>query len=185
MWVTVAIVSLVAVAVLVGLAMLARKMLRRSMLRSQYGDEYQRVVQQTGDRKVAERELLERRRRVKSLKLRSLDEAESRRFGDRWRAVQARFVDAPGPAVDEAHWLLEEVMKTRGFPAEDERHIHDDMSALRPGVAASFRRAREIAHRNRAAGATTEELREAMVHYKELFEVLIDERAHARRSATA
>lgn len=187
LWITVGVVSLLAIAVLAALGMMARKMVRRSMLRSHFGDEYHHLVRETGNRRLAERQLKERTRRVQSLKLRDLDPAETRRFGDRWNAIQAKFVDAPGPAVEEAHWMIEEIMKSRGFPAEDERHIYEDVSVARPEVAQSFRRAREIAHKNRTAGATTEELREAMIRYRELFEALVETgmKTHAPRRATA
>lgn len=149
---------------------------RRSMgLRRQFGPEYEREVRTQG-RTAAETELERRERRVHALEIRPLSREDRERFGEEWRAVQARFVDDPGGSVSEADRLVGEVMRARGYPVGEFEQRAADVSVDHPVVVQSYRAAHEIALRHRSGGANTEDLRKAMVHYRALFEDLLGER---------
>jgi hypothetical protein len=147
---------------------------RRQALRSHYGPEYDRMVDKLGSRAKAEDELARRRQRVEKLELRPLPADERTHFGRAWAGLQARFVDDPRAAVTEAHRLLVEVMKARGFPEEDLEQRRADLSAELPQVVDHYREALAIADRNRQGSASTEDLRQALVHYRVLFQALLE-----------
>jgi FtsZ-interacting cell division protein ZipA len=113
------IVAIVLIALVVGALVLARQR-RSQQLQEGFGPEYERTVSERGDRKQAEAELLERRKRHDRFEIRDLDPAARDRYADRWRSAQRRFVDEPGPAVGEADALVMEVMRDRGYPVADE-----------------------------------------------------------------
>jgi FtsZ-interacting cell division protein ZipA len=146
----------------------------REELQKQFGPEYQRTVDKLGDRGKAEDDLEKRRERVKKLEIRPLSEEERRRFAGEWQRVQARFVDDPGGAIADAHSLVTEVMKSRGYPIADIPQREADLSVAVPAVVDRYRQAREIAERNKRGQASTEDLRNAMVHYRSLFEALLE-----------
>src|SRR5262249_53618914 len=106
---------------------------------------------------------------------------ESDRFTESWRAVQARFVDAPREAVAQADHLVREVMAARGYPTSDFEQRASDISVDHPHVVQNYRAAPDIAVRDAAGKATTEDLREAMVHYRALFEDLVANEVHVSR----
>jgi hypothetical protein len=150
---------------------------RRSReLRQRFGQEYDYTVREVGDKKKAEEELQARRQRVESLNLRTLGEDERQRFNDSWKSVQAQFVDQPAEAVGEADRLVQEVMMARGFPVSDFEQRAADVSVLYPDLVHDYRAARQIADRNERGEADTEDLRQAMVHYRALFEELLETR---------
>lgn len=148
---------------------------RTDQLRRHYGVEYDHTERQLGRRR-AEQELVSREKRVEHLDIRPLTPAQRTRFTDEWRRVQAQFVDDPEAAVAQGDLMVEEVMKTRGYPlAEFDQRIAD-LSVHHAGVVQNYRAAREIATRQREGQATTEDLRRAMVYYRELFEDLVEDR---------
>ena len=141
-------------------------------LRQKFGPEYERAVQTHGSERKAEAKLEDREERVEKLKIRDLDSTERERFSKRWESVQSRFVDSPKGAVTEADDLVSSVMKARGYPVSDFDQRAADISVDHPRVVENYRSAREIALRVEK-GATTEDLRTAMIHYRSLFEELV------------
>jgi hypothetical protein len=183
----VTIVIAVAVMVVAGIAiwLFARKR-RTERLRTQFGGaEYTRAVKEGGSRRHAEAGLDERTDRVESLHIRPLGPGDRARFVESWRRVQARFVDSPGGAVTEADQLLGDVMSTRGYPVSDFAQRAADISVDYPLVLDNYRSAHEIAIRQTRGQAITEELRQAMIHYRTLFDELVAEPELARAKAAS
>lgn len=147
---------------------------RRRGLRKRFGPEYERTVHDVGNVRRAEATLEARAKRVERLQIRPLSAADSARFSETWRELQTRFVDAPQAAVTEADQLIGEVMTARGYPLGDFDQRSADISVDHPGVVAHYRAARDIARRQGSGEATTEDLRQALVHYRALFEDLLD-----------
>jgi hypothetical protein len=177
---TTAILLLILIIVVIAVAVLLFLQRRRSAeLQKKYGLEYQRAVGELGDERKAEAELAAREKRVRSLHIRALTAEEQARFGDAWKKAQARFVDAPSQAAAEADILVKELMQTRGYPVGDFEQRAADISVDHPEVVSNYRAAREIALRNNAGKATTEDIRQAMVHYRSLFEELLETREPA------
>ena len=149
---------------------------RTERLRTQFGGtEYTRAVKEGGGRRQAEAVLDKRAERVEGLHIRPLGPGDRARFVESWRRVQARFVDGPGGAVTEADQLLGDVMSTRGYPVGDFEQRAADISVDHPSVLENFRAAHEIAVRQTRGQASTEELRQAMIHYRTLIEELVAE----------
>ncbi len=156
---------------------------RSERLRAQFGgSEYDRALKKDGSRRHAEAGLKERTERVESLNIRPLAPGDRARFVESWRRVEARFVDGPGGAVTEADQLLGDVMSTRGYPVSDFDQRAADISVDHPLVLQNYRTAHEIALRQTKGQANTEDLRQAMIHYRTLFEELVGEPelAHAK-----
>ena len=173
----------VVVLIALGLFILIRQ--RRSQsLREQFGPEYRHAVKQYGDASKAEAELAAREKRVHKLEIRVLAPEEHNRFADAWRKAQTRFVDEPSKAIGEANGLIKEVMQTRGYPVGDFEQRTADISVDHPNVVTNYRAAHYIASRNNKGEATTEDLRQAMVHYRSLFEELLDTTEPAKKEAT-
>ena len=180
-WIVIAI-AIVVVLALVGWAAARRR--RTATLRDRFGNEYDRVVQERGDRRAAEQELAARRAHRESLDIHPLTSSAQREYADRWKTTQATFVDSPSLAVTEADVLVQSVMRDRGYPISDAKERMADVSVDHPEVMDHFRSAGRIAGRARDGQATTEDLRQAMVHYRELFaRLLTDDESPARRSA--
>jgi hypothetical protein len=159
---------------------------RTAKLRTQFGGtEYDRAVKEGGSRRHAEAGLKERTERVDSLNIRPLAPGDRARFMESWRRVQARFVDGPGGAVTEADQLLRDVMSTRGYPVSDFEQRAADISVDHPLVLENYRTAHEIAVRQTQGQANTEDLRQAMIHYRTLFEELVGEPELARAKAAS
>ncbi len=156
---------------------------RSIQLRERYGREYDRTIHETGDRRKAEAELVRREKRVEHLDIRALEPEERNRFIEDWRVVQTKFVDAPKEAVIEADRLVEEVMRERGYPVTDFEQRAADLSVHHAGFVDNYRAARDIAVRHRRGEASTEDLRQAMVHYRELFADLLEDHEHAHVEA--
>ena len=164
---------LVAIAVVVIAFVMMRKR-RTDELRGQFGPEYERLVRQHGDASTAERELDDRVQRVKQLHIKPLSPEHRTRFAEEWRSDQARFVDDPKGAVVEADRLVADLMQVRGYPVGDFEQRAADVSVDHPHVVQNYRTAHDIAVRERRGEASTEDLRVAMVHYRALFEDLLD-----------
>jgi len=159
---------------------------RSERLRSQFGgSEYDRALKEDGSRRHAEARLKERTTRVESLNIRPLAPGDRARFVESWQRLEARFVDGPGGAVTEADQLLGDVMSTRGYPVSDFEQRAADISVDHPLVLENYRMAHEIALRQTKGQTNTEDLRQAMIHYRTLFEELVGEPelAHARTAA--
>jgi hypothetical protein len=181
---TIQIVIIVAVAVLLvaGIAIfVAIRKRETERLRTQFGGaEYDRAVKEGGSRQKAEAVLDRRADRVESFHIQPLGPGDRARFVESWRGVQARFVDGPGGALTEADQLLRDVMSTRGYPISEFEQRAADISVDHPLVLEHYRSAHEIAVRQTQGQASTEDLRQAMIHYRTLFEELVGEPELAR-----
>lgn len=165
---------LVVLAIIVIAALIIARRRQRSMhLKQHFGPEYERVLQQHGDAAKAEAALADREARVNKLTIRELPATERAAYADEWAVVQRRFVDDPSLAVNEADRLVTRVMNARGYPMADFEQRIDDISVNYPGVVQNYRLARDIAVRHDSGRASTEDLRQAMVYYRSLFDELL------------
>jgi hypothetical protein len=172
--------SIVAVLVLLGaLAWVYHIRQRSRRLQAHFGQEYDRTVQELGDRHRAESNLSRRVARVKHVDIHPLTPTERKRFEAAWRACQVHFVDNPVEAVYEADQTVLSMMRARGYPySEDAVKRFEDVSAIHPHLAADYREARDFVARHRKGEATTEDMRQAMVHYRKIFSELLGEEGH-------
>jgi FtsZ-interacting cell division protein ZipA len=168
------VVILIVLAVLVVLAFFLSRQRRSRKLKEQFGPEYDRTVAEAGDRKEAEARLQERTERRQQLDIVPLDPADRDRYVEAWRQTQARFVDEPAEATREADRLVTEVMRQRGYPIDDFEQRAADISVDHPQVVDDYRAAQAIASANERSEASTEDLRQALVHYRSLFEELLE-----------
>jgi hypothetical protein len=182
-----AIVIAVAVMVVVGIGIwLSAHKRRTRRLRTQFGGaEYTRAVKEGGSRRNAEAVLDERAERVEGLHIRPLTPGDRKRFVASWGRVQARFVDGPGSTVTEADQLLGDVMSARGYPLSEFEQRAADISVDHPLVLENYRAAHQSALRQTRGQANTEDLRQAMIHYRTLFEELVAEPEVARAKAAS
>jgi uncharacterized protein YneF (UPF0154 family) len=165
------VVVVVIVGVILGLVFSRRN--RSDQLHEKFGPEYDRTVQTMGGEKKAQTELNERQKHVETLDIRPLSVTEHDRYLAEWTAVQSKFVDEPGQAIVDADRLIMEVMQIRGYPVSDFEQRAADISVKYPALVANYRGAREIANKNKLGQASTEELRQAMIYYRSLFEELL------------
>jgi hypothetical protein len=177
------------VVVVIAAAVLTRQR-RTATLRDRFGPEYDRTVETTDDRRGAEQQLLDRARRRDKLDIRPLPEAARARYADQWRAIQERFIDDPAGSVGSAHTLLDQVMAERGYPTRDFEEQADLVSVDHPRVVEDYRAAYSVYQRQRTGQASTEDLRDALVRYRSLFEDLLrpeggGDRADVRSDARA
>ena len=145
-------------------------------LQQRFGPEYRRTVEELGSRTKAEAELKEREQRVERLHIVPLAPAEAARFSQAWQALQTRFVDNPKGVVAEADQLVRELMQKRGYPMADFERRAADISVDHPNVVEHYRAAQTIAVREERGELDTEELRRAVVHYRALFDELLEVR---------
>jgi hypothetical protein len=170
----IAIAVAVVLVIFVAVALYVRKRKNTTAkLRGRFGPEYERAVQQHGSERKAEAKLADRETRVEMLKIRDLDPTERERYLAQWQAAQSRFVDYPKGAVTEADELVCSLMQTRGYPVADFDQRAADISVDHPRVVENYRSAHSIALRLGRGEASTEELRTAMVHYRSLFDELV------------
>ena len=167
------IVGLIVVVVIAAIVIAQR---RKSALRERFGPEYDRTVRERGSERAAQTLLAEREKRVEKFRIRDLDPAERERFGQRWHTVQSQFVDDPKGAVNEADDTVQLLMATRGYPVADFDQRAADLSVDHPHVVENYRAAHDISLRHRQGEASTEDLRQAMIHYRSLFEELLNGR---------
>jgi hypothetical protein len=169
--------------VLIGIAGIAAAMFlkkyKTERLRTRFGPEYARAVEESGRRK-AEAGLEQREKRVASFAIRPLAASDRDRYVASWRKIQAEFVDDPKKSVTQADQLLGDVMSTRGYSVSEFEQRSADISVDHPLVVENYRAAHEIALRHASGQATTEDLRQAMIHYRTLFDELVGEPEMAR-----
>jgi hypothetical protein len=171
---TLMLVGIGVVVLLLGLAVWAYTTRRRRVnLRERFGPEYERTVAAVGPAR-AESVLRERAERVSRFNVRKLTEDQADAFAREWRRIQARFVDNPDGAVGEADQLVTQVMTARGYPLEDFDRRADDVSVDHPVVVQNYRTARALALRRQRGEASTEEMRQALVNYRALFDELLE-----------
>jgi FtsZ-interacting cell division protein ZipA len=169
-------IVIVAAAVIVVLAVIwaATRTKRSRSLRDTFGREYDRTVEQAGDRRTAEKELRERQKRHDELDIRPLSPESRERYVRRWQSTQTRFVDDPKGAVAEADSLVQEVMQERGYPTKDFERRVDDISVDHPDLVEKYRTAHGIAEASERGEASTEDMRHSVRHYRALFAQLLE-----------
>lgn len=165
-----AVVLLVIVA-LIGMAMSRAR--RTKQLRERFGPEYDKTVDELGNKRQAEKELEDRIAHVRALNIRALSADEVNHYALEWQAVQREFVDAPLAALQKGDRLIREVMKAKGYPVEDFEQRVADISVHYPELVADYRGMHSIAIKDTNSKPDTEEIRQAMVHGRALFENLI------------
>jgi len=171
------IIGVVLVLVVLGavFAVVSSRRQRSKGFQNKYGPEYDRIVQSAGNEKKAQAELDERQKHVETMNIRPLSISERERYQSEWKAIQAKFVDQPGQATVEADHLIMEVMKVRAYPVSDFEQRAADISVNYPALVSNYRLAREIAIKNEQHSANTEELRQAFIYYRSLFDELLKE----------
>jgi hypothetical protein len=154
---------------------------RSAQLRDHFGTEYDHTVQRAGSRTAAEQELVARAEEVKSFEIRPLSAAERDRYREEWRAIEQRFVDRPTTAVVEADELVADVMRARGYPMADFEKHAAHVSVKHPRVVEHYRAGHAVIDEHARGKASTEDLRQAMLHYRSLFEELANDGADVER----
>jgi len=172
-WILVAIVAVALVAFTAVVMWRNNRRHQHERLAQQFGPEYERLMQEHGNAAHVERELEARAKRVRKLPIKELSEGERRSFTEAWRQTQERFVDTPLIAVRSAHDLVQQVMRSRGYPVDDFEQRVADLSVDHAGVVEHYRAANALHQSNREGEGNTEELRLAMVHYRALFADLL------------
>jgi FtsZ-interacting cell division protein ZipA len=165
------VIAIVALAV-AGWAFLQRQKTLR--LRGKYGPEYDRLAAEQRSVRGAENILESREKRVSKFRIRPLGEEDRARLAAEWRAVQEHFVDDPRGAVSQADRLINEALRARGYPMSQFEQQAADLSVQYPHVVQNYRQAHKIAIEDQSRAASTEELRQAMQHYRTLFEDVLE-----------
>jgi hypothetical protein len=170
----IAVIVIAAIVVVGAVAWAMNQRRRTEHLTERYGPEYQRTLEATGDKREAERELQDREERVKEYEIKPLSAEQRDRYVAKWKETQAEFVDDPSGAIAKADTLVEDVMGERGYPMGDFDQRSADVSVDHPHVVEEYRAAHAIAERHANGGVETEDLRQAMVHYRALFDDLLE-----------
>jgi hypothetical protein len=165
-------IGVVVIAAIAALLFLQRR--RTTMLRNRFGPEYDRALHEYGGQRRAEKALEHRTERTEQYHVHPLRPDEQQRFGEEWRKAQAQFVDDPALAIREADRLVCEVMRLKGYAVADFDRRTEDLSVDHPLVVRNYRAAHAIAITEQEGRATTEDLRRAMVYYRELFDDLLE-----------
>jgi hypothetical protein len=176
-------IVLISIAVIV-IAILGWYLLRErrtSRLRSRFGPEYEFAMREFGNRPKAEDALAERQKRMEKLHIHPLSHEERDRFAEQWHELQARFVDDPPGSIERADQLVCDVMKARGYPMSEFEHRAEDLSVDHPHVVRNYRAAHLIATRHEKGQAGTEDLRQGLVYYRDLFDELLDAHVAGRK----
>jgi len=180
-WIVIAIAAVIVVAVIVWTALKKR---RTQTLREGFGPEYDRTMADAPSKREAEADLQERRKRREELDIKPLTADAREHYVVAWRQTQARFVDDPAEAIGEADVLIQRVMRDRGYPTEDFDQRAADISVDHPDVVNNYRAAHGISVAHTRGNASTEDLRQALVHYRALFDELLESREPERAGAT-
>jgi len=168
---------LIAAAAVLIVAMVAWSMMKRrqtKQLQSQFGPEYDRTVESADSKRAANKELAARRERREQLDIRPLSTAARERYIDQWQIVQAQFVDNPSAAVSSADQLIQSAMADRGYPVKDFETRAADVSVDHPDVVENYRQGHRLAQKSADGDGSTEDLRQAMRHYRALFDELVE-----------
>lgn len=177
------VVVVIAIMVVAAIGYVSSRKRRSRKLQEHFGPEYERVLKQEGDQRKAEGVLEFREKRREKFTIRPLSASDRQNFAARWREVQARFVDDPRGAVTVADSLVTDVMQARGYPIGEFDQRAADLSVDYPKIVDNYRAGHEIALRHSTGQASTEDLRQAMVHYRVLFEELLGEDKSYRKGA--
>jgi hypothetical protein len=169
----IAAIAIAGAVILVAIAFWILNRRRTQHLRSHFGPEYNRTIAETGSRRAAEAELARREERVRNLEIRPLSDSDKQRFREQWVACQAQFVDDPAGAVHAADGLLTDVLRARGYAADNPHDRISDISAAYPRHATRYRFAEDLVTRHRHGQGSTEDLRRAFVHYRALFDEIL------------
>jgi hypothetical protein len=173
----------VAVAVIIAIALIVRAQ-RTQKLKSRFGPEYNRAVKETGSAAQAEAKLQKLENRVQRFNIKPLSTEARADFTATWQTIQGRFVDDPRAALTEADRLIQQIMTARGYPVADFEQRAADVSVDHPLVVENYRAGHEISVRHAQGRASTEDMRQAMIHYRTLFAELADEPELGRSTAT-
>jgi len=175
------VLALIALAVMTMILVFTRKK-RSEHLKSRFGPEYEEVLRQHRDSRDAEAVLVLRERRVEAFSIEPLPESGREFYAREWASLQNRFVDDPAASVHDAETLLDAVMAARGYPIADFEQRAADISVNYPQIVQNYRAGRQIAMKHSEGKATTEELRQAMVYYRSLFDELLEAPAEENRA---
>lgn len=175
-WVLIVVAALLVVAAVAWRALMMR---RTQQLQDKFGPEYDRTLEGSDSKRDAETELRARAERREQLDIRPLPTAARERYIDEWQRVQALFVDDPQGAVHDGDMLIQSVMRDRGYPVDDFEQRSADVSVDHPNVVENYRQGHRLADASARGDGTTEDLRQAMRHYRALFEELVDETSDA------
>jgi hypothetical protein len=170
---------LIVIAAIVVLAVIAWAVMRSrrsQQMRERYGPEYDRTVEERGRRREAEQELAQREEKRQRLDIVPLSPEARDRYLASWREVQGRFVDDPAGALGDADGLVEGVMRDRGYPMDEFEQRAADISVDHPNVVENYRAGHAVYLANERGEATTEDLRQAVIHYRALFDELLETR---------
>ncbi len=177
------IIALAAVAIVIGVLLYARHRARarHAALERRFGPEYDRVVEQVGSTEKADRELLERTRRVEHFRRKPLSSEDRAQFAAAWERIQRKFVDDPAIAVTSANELINDVMRARGYPTQHYEQRVADLSVDHPNVIQHYRAAHDLGRSVHNGTMDTEQLRQAVIHYRFIFADLLQEGEPADR----
>ena len=173
-WILIAAIVVIAVIAVIVVARSVNSRKRTKRLKEQFGPEYERTLAETGEQRAAEDELAARERRRDKLNIVALSPQAREKYAASWRAVQTAFIDNPSSAVGDADRLVMAVMRERGYPIEDFDQRAADISVDHPAVVDNYRAAHRISLSQQQGNVDTEEERQAFVHYRALFEKLLE-----------
>jgi hypothetical protein len=168
------VIGIIVVLAVIGAAVFVAQRQRSRQLRTHFGPEYEHALAGFGHRRAAERALVDRTKRVDKLQIRPLSPPRRDELHDRWQAVQSQFVDDPGAAIEEAHRLLSEVMREEGYPTAKFDEEVELLSVHHPAAVQHYRAAHRLADERARGEGSTEELRQALIHYRALFDDLLN-----------
>lgn len=171
MWIWIAVGAVVVIAIVMMLSRGARKS-RSAALREQYGTEYDHAVRNAGNRKRAEHDLISRAEEVKQYDIRPLSASDRDRFRGEWQRIETRFIERPTTAVAEADELVADIMRVQGYPMGDFEKHAAHLSVKHPRVVEHYRSGHKVLG-GAPGSASTEDLRQALLHYRALFDELI------------